>query len=97
MSAEHGGHTHGPEHHGGARGLGWEVLDSIMAACFAIAMYLLGEQLWAAYKDRRDRVRYDLTEEGRAAAEASKGPLVDLDKLKEAVERGDLGTDKTTE
>jgi galactose mutarotase-like enzyme len=96
MSAEHGGHTHGPEHHGGARGLGWEVLDSIMAACFAVVLYLLAEQLWRAYKHRAE-VRYDLTPEGRAAAEAQKGPLVDVDKLREAVERGDLGTDKTTE
>jgi hypothetical protein len=62
----HSGGAEGHETHGGSRGLGWELLDSIMLACFVVLAAILGEQLYRSW--RAHRVRYDLTPEGRAAA-----------------------------
>lgn len=62
------GHTHEP--HGGARGFGWELLDSIMLGCFVVIAGLLAEHAYKAWRlHRANRVRYDLTPAGRAATE----------------------------
>lgn len=73
-------HTHGddtPEHsHGGsARGVGWELLDSIMLACFVVVAAILAELLYKAWVAHQAGVRYDLTQQGRAATEAPAAPV----------------------
>lgn len=75
-----------------------------MLGCAVVIASLLAEQLLKLWRARREQVRYDLTPEGRAAAEAAAAapaprtgegvPMVDLDALAEAVARGDLGDDK---
>lgn len=67
-------HTHGdgtPEHsHGGsARGLGWELIDTIVLCCAVVASAILAELLYKAWRDRQAAARYDLTEQGRAVTE----------------------------
>lgn len=57
------GHTH--QHHGGAGGFVFDVLDAIMLGCFVIVCGLLAEIAWKQYRGRDDR--YNLTPEGRAA------------------------------
>lgn len=62
------GTEHGHEHHGGARGgLGWELLDAIVAACAIGVCVLAGELAYRVWAARRETVRYDLTAAGRAA------------------------------
>jgi hypothetical protein len=70
-----------------------------MLGCAAIVACILAELLYKQWQ--ASRVRYDLTPEGRAAAEAPKPPaagegvpLVDLDALAEAIDSGKLGTDQ---
>lgn len=70
MSREHGGTGHTHEPHGGARGLGWDLLDSIMLGCAVVIGWLLAEQFWRARQARKEGVRFDLTDKGRAAADA---------------------------
>lgn len=66
-------HTHGdraaPDHsHGGSgRGLGWELLDTIVATAAIAIVCILSEILFRAWQERRAQVRYDLTPEGAAA------------------------------
>jgi hypothetical protein len=65
----HGGDEHGHDHHGGGRGLAWELLDSIMLGCFVIVAWLLAEQAYRWWRARTQGVRYDLTPAGRAVTE----------------------------
>lgn len=66
-------HTHGAEeghdHHGGGRGLTWELLDSIILGCFMLVCGLLAEMAYRSWRARRSGVRYDLTPAGHAATE----------------------------
>lgn len=101
MGHTHGGHSHDSQRHGGAGGLGWELLDSIMLGCAVVVATLLAEMLFQVWRERRTAgVRYDLTPEGAAAATAppprtGEGkPLVDMDALRESVKRRDLGHDE---
>ena len=73
MAHEHGGTTHDHERHGGARGLGWDLLDSVMLGCAVVIGWLLAEQLWRARRARREGVRFDLTDKGRAVVEPTDG------------------------
>jgi len=69
-------HTHGEpghEHHGGGHGLVWELLDSIMLACFVVVCGLLAEIAYRQWRARRDGVRYDLTPSGLAATTPAPG------------------------
>jgi hypothetical protein len=69
-------HTHGADgdrehsHGGSAPGLGWDLLDSIVAAAAIACALLLSELAVKAWRERRAGVRYDLTPEGLAAAQA---------------------------
>lgn len=79
-------HTHGdtdPGHdsHGGSRGLGWELIDSIVLGCFVVICGLLAEIAYRHWRARRTGVRFDLTPKGHAAAERHSGPLVDREAL----------------
>jgi hypothetical protein len=66
-------HAHGTEHHGGApSGLGWTVLDTIVAFCVFASMSILFELIWRAYRDRG--VRYNLTPDGEAAVRGEQHP-----------------------
>lgn len=65
-------HAHGDgqphEHHGGARGgLVFDLLDALMLGAFVVCCGLLAEIAWKSW--RAHRVRYDLTEKGRAATD----------------------------
>jgi hypothetical protein len=85
MAHTHGGDEEGHDHHGGGRGLAWELLDSIMFGCFLVVAGLLGEQLYKSW--RASRVRYDLTPAGLAATDTPTGPLVDREALKAELDR----------
>lgn len=92
MSTAHGG-AEGHHSHGGSGGLGWNLLDSIMLAASIALACLLVELLIQA---RRERVRYNLTPQGQAAASRpgdpypasgpGKGtpPVIDTDELDKA-------------
>jgi hypothetical protein len=73
-------HTHGDDqgrehsHGGSAPGLGWDLLDSIVAGAAIACALLLGELAVKAWRERQARVRYDLTPEGLAAAQARQAP-----------------------
>lgn len=64
-------HTHGgpDDHqpHGGAGGLGWDLLDSIMLGCFVVTSAMLAELAVKHWRARR--VRYNLTPAGLAVTE----------------------------
>lgn len=66
-------HAHGSEHHGGApTGLGWTVLDTIVAFCVAASLAIVTELVWRAYRDRW--VRYNLTPDGADALRGETHP-----------------------
>jgi len=83
--ASHGDDGH--HSHGGSGGLGWDLLDSIMLGCFVVVASIGAELLYRTWRASRAGVRYDLTPAGLAATTRYDGPLVDLDKLREAVDR----------
>jgi len=84
-------HTHGgpDDHqpHGGAGGLGWDLLDSIMLGCFVVTSAMLAELAVKHWRARK--VRYNLTPAGLAVTEPVPGPLVDREALKAELDRLD--------
>jgi len=96
MSGDHGDGGQGHHSHGGSGGLGWNLLDTVVAAATTVLAGLLAEMLWRSWRLRQQGVRFALTPAGEAAtrkppaAGEGRPPLVDLDALREAVERGDL-------
>lgn len=90
MGVDHS-HGDGSGHHGGARdAVVWQVLDTIVFAVVMCIGWILFDLAYQTWRQRReDAVRYDLTPEGRAAADGTYvggvapdvGPLVDVDQL----------------
>lgn len=69
-------HTHGDgdghQPHGGAGGLTWQLLDSVMLACAVVIGWLLAEQAWRWWTSRP--VNYTLTPDGLSATEKHDEP-----------------------
>lgn len=65
MGHEQDGHTH--QHHGGAGGFVFDVLDAVILGCFIVVCGLLAEIAWRELRARG--IRYDLTPKGMAATD----------------------------
>ena len=70
MSGDHGD-GQGHHSHGGSGGLGWNLLDTVVAAATTVLAGLLAEMLWRSWRVRQQGVRFNLTPQGRAATDAA--------------------------